>query len=133
MSQMGWPSRWDRFRSQMFRVQAGVPGDWSTVTWNISSVTLAELLMKRHRELKGEERTSCRMAARLFNKSALALGRRDGNENPIFQSFRVHSFPTSFLIDASGKILWRGVGHSTELKHELSTALRELGFETTAR
>ena len=33
--------------------------------------TVAEVLLQRHGELKAEERTSCRMAARLFKKSGL--------------------------------------------------------------
>ena len=74
-----------------------------------------------------------KFARELHVSLPVAVGKRDGNENTIFQSYRVHSFPTSFLIDASGKIVWRGVGHSTELKRELSAALLGLGFETTGQ
>ena len=74
-----------------------------------------------------------KFARELHVSIPLAVGKGAGNKHSIFQSYRVQSFPTSFLIDASGKILWRGVGHGTELKRELSAVLLGLGFETTAQ
>jgi peroxiredoxin len=59
---------------------------------------------------------------------ALASGRRGEQDNPIFRAYQVASYPTSFLIDESGKIVWRGVGYGPELKRELDLALEKLGF-----
>jgi thiol-disulfide isomerase/thioredoxin len=64
---------------------------------------------------------------------SLAVGRRDEKDNPIFGTYHVSNFPTSFLINATGKVVWRGVGYSPELKKELEGALRKLGFNPIAQ
>jgi hypothetical protein len=64
---------------------------------------------------------------------ALAVGRRDGNDNPIFRAYHVSTFPTGYLIDSSGKIVWRGVGYGPEIKAELEAALGKLGFAASSR
>jgi thiol-disulfide isomerase/thioredoxin len=59
----------------------------------------------------------------------LALGRQADRDDPIFRAYRVSVYPTSFLIDASGAIVWRGVGFGPELKRDLSEALAKLGLK----
>ena len=55
------------------------------------------------------------------------MGRQDGNDNPIFQRYHVGGYPTSYLIDGNGTIIWRGVGYGPDLRRELPAALAKLG------
>jgi peroxiredoxin len=56
-------------------------------------------------------------------------GSGDDADNTVFQAYHVSSFPTSYLIDREGKIVWRGVGFGPELKKDLSAALAALGIK----
>ncbi len=60
---------------------------------------------------------------------ALGVGREGDKDNPIFQAYHVAVFPTTFLIDKRGTIVWRGVGFGPELKQELTHALAKLGIK----
>jgi peroxiredoxin len=59
----------------------------------------------------------------------LGIGREGEKDNPIFQAYHVAVFPTTFLIDGRGTIVWRGVGFGPELKQELTDALAKLGIK----
>jgi thiol-disulfide isomerase/thioredoxin len=58
----------------------------------------------------------------------IALGRHGERENPIFHDYHVESYPTSYLIGADGKVVWRGVGYGRELRRELPERLKQLGL-----
>ncbi len=60
----------------------------------------------------------------------IGVGRGDDDSaNPIFEAYRVSVFPTSYLIDSEGRVVWRGVGFGPDLKDELSEALAKLGVQ----
>jgi peroxiredoxin len=59
----------------------------------------------------------------------LAVGRQGEKDNPIFQAYHVTTFPTTFLINDRGTIVWRGVGFGSEAKHELAEALAKIGIK----
>jgi thiol-disulfide isomerase/thioredoxin len=59
----------------------------------------------------------------------IGLGRNaDGADNTIFANYHVSAYPTSYLIDGEGRVVWRGVGFGPELKKGLAAALAELGL-----
>jgi hypothetical protein len=58
----------------------------------------------------------------------IGMGSGGGAENPIFSAYGVSSYPTTYLINGEGKVLWRGVGFSPEWKKELPAALAEVGI-----
>ena len=60
---------------------------------------------------------------------ALGMGRQGEKSNPIIQAYHVATFPTTFLINDRGTVVWRGVGFGPELKHELTDALAKLGIK----
>jgi hypothetical protein len=53
----------------------------------------------------------------------------EGPDNPIFKAYQVSSYPTSYLIDSEGKVVWRAVGFGPELKKELPAALAQVGIK----
>lgn len=60
----------------------------------------------------------------------IAMGKGDNNAaNPIFGVYHVSSYPTSYLIDSDGKIVWRGVGFGPDWKREVPAALARLGLQ----
>ena len=63
----------------------------------------------------------------------LGSGRRDGKDNPIFRSYFLSSLPTAFLIDSSGKIVWRGIGYGKEFKSQLEAAFVKLNLTPMTR
>jgi hypothetical protein len=55
------------------------------------------------------------------------LGKEQGDlEGGIFKQYRVDTYPTNFLIDAEGKIVYRSIGFD---EAELKAALKKLGVE----
>jgi len=78
----------------------------------------------------GDPKDAIERFAREHNVSfPLGVGREGEKDNPIFQAYHVAIFPTTFLIDQRGTIVWRGVGFGPELKHELTEALGKLGIK----
>jgi peroxiredoxin len=68
----------------------------------------------------------------IASKYRFPVGLGRGNEAAdklIFQAYHVSSYPTSYLIDSEGKVVWRGVGFGPKSKKELSAALAELGVK----
>ena len=78
----------------------------------------------------GDDSTAVGTFARTHHLSLpLAVGRQGDKENPIFQAYRVTVYPTTYLIDEHGTIVWRGAGFSAGLNQELSEALGKLGIK----
>lgn len=60
----------------------------------------------------------------------IGLGSDDrGKPNAIFADYHVSVFPTNYLIDEEGRVVWRGIGFGPELKVELAQALAKLGIK----
>jgi peroxiredoxin len=59
----------------------------------------------------------------------IGVGRGGDDANPIFKAYHVAEYPTSYLIDGNGTVVWRGVGYGPELRRELPEALAKLGLE----
>jgi peroxiredoxin len=52
----------------------------------------------------------------------------DQTQDVIFDRYHVAFYPTSFLIDSTGKIVWRGVGFGPDTLNELPLALAKLNI-----
>jgi peroxiredoxin len=62
-------------------------------------------------------------------KFPIGLGRdAERRANPICDAYHVATYPTSYLIDAEGRVLWRGVGFGSDWKRELPAALAKAGL-----
>lgn len=70
---------------------------------------------------------------RLMISSYHTIRQTSLNTIPSNRQYHVSSFPTSYLIDSRGKIVWRGVGYGPELETELVAAPAKLGFAAIAR
>lgn len=60
---------------------------------------------------------------------AVALGRETRANNAIFPAYQVKEYPTNYLIDQDGMIVWRGIGFGAEAKQGLTEALAKLGLK----
>ena len=61
-----------------------------------------------------------------FTFPALAGGRGDGG---VFQQYAVDSYPTNFLLDSEGRIVWRAVGYDAKTLEQLKRELARLGVQ----
>jgi AhpC/TSA family len=52
----------------------------------------------------------------------------NGQANAVGSRYHVQSYPTNYLIDQNGKVVWRGVGFGAETKQGLIDALAKLGL-----
>ena len=55
-------------------------------------------------------------------------GKPGGEAYHIFQQYGVSGYPTNYLLDANGQIVWRGSGFEGDL-NALRAARKELGLE----
>lgn len=44
---------------------------------------------------------------------------------PVSDQYRVQALPTNYLVDSTGKVIWRGVGFK---ESDLRAALKKAGF-----
>jgi thiol-disulfide isomerase/thioredoxin len=59
----------------------------------------------------------------------IAMGKESDNKsNPIFAAYHISEYPTTYLIDGEGKVVWRGIGFGPDWKRELPEALAKLGL-----
>jgi peroxiredoxin len=78
----------------------------------------------------GDSREVIAQFAREHNTSfTLAVGRESEKNNPVFEAYHISAFPTTFLINDRGRVVWRGVGYGADLKRELTEALAKLGIK----
>ena len=55
-------------------------------------------------------------------------GKPGGKAFRIFQQYGVSGYPTNYLLDANGQIVWRGSGFDGGL-NDFHAALKKLGLE----
>jgi peroxiredoxin len=59
----------------------------------------------------------------------VAMSRAAEDHSDIFSRYGVRLYPTTFLIDGDGKVIWRAVGFDEQNITELRKALAKLGVE----
>jgi hypothetical protein len=56
-------------------------------------------------------------------------GRPAGTGDNIFQRYGVRAYPTNYLLDHEGRVVWRGVGFDENELKALRAALARLGVQ----
>ncbi|WP_435010149.1 redoxin family protein [Tundrisphaera lichenicola] len=73
------------------------------------------------------------VARRLGINYAVLISGLDGKPCPVQQSFQVQAYPTSILLDRSGRVLWRNVGATPATSDRLDRVLAGLSRTETVR
>jgi len=59
----------------------------------------------------------------------VALGGSKYGDGSVYANFGVMAFPTNYLIDADGKVVWRAMGYNDFASPEFKAALKRVGLE----
>ncbi|MCW3053132.1 MAG: resA [Chthonomonadales bacterium] len=59
----------------------------------------------------------------------VALGGSKYGDGSVYANFGVMAFPTNYLIDADGKVVWRAMGYNDFASPEFKAALKHVGLE----
>ena len=52
-----------------------------------------------------------------------------GEEYTLGRAYGVMAYPTNYILDADGKVVWRGVGFGPETEKQIREALARLGVK----
>ena len=53
-------------------------------------------------------------------------GERGGKSSPVFEQYGVQAYPTNYLLDSEGKVVWRSVGFD---EAGLRAAIKKMGLQ----